>query len=272
MALQPVVVIILAGQRRGVTNALAQEFGVSHKLLVPMLGKPLIAHVLETLSSIEDIAEIRISVEPEAQEAVEHIAAPLAKDGVPITCHPVREGIVASLQEAAQGEDRPFVITTADNVLMSREAFNQVRYALERADGSIGIAERKAILAAHPEGQLRFYWMRDGGWANCNIFGLASQKAFAGTQLFREDGQFKNNPSRFVRAFGLVNVALMALRVIGSKGAARRMGKRFGITIDAVNLTDGRQAIDVDNRRTFDIVEEVLLRDVKDGEPDFRRV
>ena len=38
-------VLVLAAQRAGVVNPLAERAGVSHKCIVPICGKPLIVHV-----------------------------------------------------------------------------------------------------------------------------------------------------------------------------------------------------------------------------------
>ena len=46
---RPFTVVILAAQRAGVVNAVAQDAGVSHKCLAPIAGKPLIVHVIEAL-------------------------------------------------------------------------------------------------------------------------------------------------------------------------------------------------------------------------------
>jgi CTP:molybdopterin cytidylyltransferase MocA len=67
MADAPAIAIVLAGQRRGAVNPLAARAGVTHKCLAPIAGKPLLAHVLEALAATPALAEIRISVEPEAE-------------------------------------------------------------------------------------------------------------------------------------------------------------------------------------------------------------
>ena len=48
MSDRPTIVIILAAQRAGVVNPLAERAGVSHKCLAPIYGKPLIEWVLDT--------------------------------------------------------------------------------------------------------------------------------------------------------------------------------------------------------------------------------
>lgn len=72
----PVPIIVFAGQRAGVTNPLAVRVGVSHKCLAPIRGKPLLAHVLDTLTTLPPVAEIRVSLEPETHGEAQALLAP----------------------------------------------------------------------------------------------------------------------------------------------------------------------------------------------------
>src|SRR6187399_329860 len=85
---RPAVAIVLAGQRNGAVNPLAVRAGVSHKCLVPIGGKPLIAHVLGTLVALPELAEIRISVESAAEHDLRPVVAPFEGRGVPIRLVP----------------------------------------------------------------------------------------------------------------------------------------------------------------------------------------
>ena len=45
-------------------------------------------------------------------------------------------------------------------------------------DGVVMMAEKRDILAAHPDGQRRFYAFRGGAYSNCNLFWLTDDRAF----------------------------------------------------------------------------------------------
>ena len=66
MPASPVTIIVLAGQRAGVVNSLAARAGVSHKCLAPIRGRPLIAHVLDTVTRL-DTAGKSVGIEVRAQ-------------------------------------------------------------------------------------------------------------------------------------------------------------------------------------------------------------
>lgn len=257
----PVTIILLAGQRAGVVNPLAERAGVSHKCLVPIREKPLIAHVLDTVTGLPAVRSIRISLEPAAHGEVAKIAAAYADRGIPIELVASARNIVDSVHAAADGDPGPFLVTTADNVLLTRDGIAQVRERVAQFDGVLALARKANVLAAHPEGQRGFYRFRDDDYANCNIYAIANRKALdAGGEIFRGGGQFMKSVWRMVRAFGAINILMLRLGAYDREEAMRRLGRRIGITVEATEFTDGSLAIDVDNERTFRVCEEILAR------------
>jgi len=257
----PVTIILLAGQRAGVVNPLADRAGVTHKCLVPIRGKPLIARVLDTVTGLPAVRAIRISLEPEAHGDVAKLAEAFADRGIPIEFVANARNIVDSVHIAAGADLGPFLITTADNVLLTRAGIAHVRDQLRLHDGVLALARRASVLAAHPDGQRNFYRFRDDEYANCNIYGLADRKALeAGAEIFRGGGQFMKSVWRMIRAFGPINILMLRLGAYDREEAMRRLGRRLGITVEATEFTDGSLAIDVDNERTYQVCEEILAR------------
>lgn len=261
MPVPPVTVILLAGQRAGVVNPLAARAGVSHKCLVPIRGKPLIAHVLDTLTALPAVRAIRISLEPEAHDEVATLIAAYADCGVAIELHASSPHIVDSALGAAGDDAGPFIFTTADNVLLTPAAVAQVRQELTEVDGVLAVARKESVLAAHPEGQRGFYRVRGGAYANCNIYGLASRAALlSGAEMFRGGGQFMKHAARAIEVLGLHNIVLLRLGYFDLAGAMRTLGRRLGVRARATVFADGALAIDVDNERTYRVCEELLAR------------
>jgi GTP:adenosylcobinamide-phosphate guanylyltransferase len=250
-------IIVLAAQRGGRLDPLAAEAGVTHKCLVPIGGRPLLAHVLAALGEVEGIGSIRICVEPGADDSLRPI---VAASGRPAIFVAAADNIADSVYATAMGTDGPVVITTADNVLLTPEAVRQVMDRLAGGgDAVVALARKESVLAAHPQGQRRFYRFRDGEFSNCNLYGL-SQRGLGLAETFREGGQFAKNPMRIARAFGFLNLLLLRFGLVSLDRAMKRLGKRFRVRASAVVLADGAHAIDVDNRRTYDIAAELLDR------------
>ena len=251
--------IILAAQRSGKLDPLAERASVTHKCLAPILGRPLLSYVLDALVAVPGLARIRICIEPQAVEAVRAVTD--AVTSVPIDFVAAAPTITQSAYASAEGVEGPMVITTADNVNMTAGAVQQMVDAIAGgADAAVALTTKGAVLAAHPEGQRRFYQFSDDAYSNCNIYALSGRKALSAAETFREGGQFAKNPKRLIRAFGLFNVLLMRYKLVSLAGAMKRLSRRFGFRIAPVVLADGAHAVDVDNPRTYDIAEIILKR------------
>ena len=251
-------VIVLAAQRTGVVNPLAERAGVSHKCLVPIAGRPLIVHVLDAVATCPQVGRVRVLVEPEGQEALAPLLASYRESGMAIDLVSSSESIVGSVLSGAQGQQAPYLVTTADNVLLTREAILETLGALETHDAAMNLAARPSVLAVHPRAQRRFYEFRDEGYANCNLYGIAGPHALRAAEVFREGGQFMKNPKRLITAFGLFNILLFRFKMLTLDRARRRISRRFGLRVATLVTPDGTQAVDVDNERTYDIAEMVL--------------
>lgn len=250
-------VIVLGAQRKGVVDPLAARFGTSHKCLVPLMGRPLIAHVLETLGAHNRVDEIVVSVEPELHGDVERIAGEVGA-GRKLRCAPSADNLTDSVVAAAAGHDGPIVITTADNALLEPGSIDAMAESLARCDAAMAFARENAVRAAHSEGQRRFYQFRDGGYSNCNLYGIAHRQALSAAEIFRGGGQFAKKARRIIDAFGLLNLLLLRSRLISMESGLRRISRRVGLTIMPVIIENGSQAIDVDNDRTYAVVAQLL--------------
>jgi GTP:adenosylcobinamide-phosphate guanylyltransferase len=249
--------IILAAQRDGKLDPLAERAGVTHKSLAPILGRPLLNYVLDALMAVPGLSRIRICIEPQAVEAVRAITD--AVTGMPVDFVAAKSTITESAYASAEGVAEPMVITTADNVNLTPGAIQQMVHAIAQgADAAVALATKGAVLAAHPEGQRRFYQFSEDAYSNCNLYALSGPRGLRAAETFREGGQFAKNPKRLIRAFGLLNVLLVRYKLVSLEGAMKRASKRFGFRIDPVVLADGAHAIDVDNARTYDIAEIIL--------------
>ncbi len=247
--------VILAAQRAGHVDPLAEAAGLSHKCLVPIAGVPLIAHVAQALLATPGLVRLRVVVEPT-------MAAPIAA----ALGHPHQLDFVAaadnladSVLAAADGIDGRMVVTTADNVLLTPGAVAQMLDVLASgADAALALATKASVMAAHPSGQRRFYRFSDDEYSNCNLYAFANRKALAAAESFRSGGQFAKKPRRLIGAIGVFNVILFLMHRLSLRGALARLSRRFKLRIEPTVLEDGAHAIDVDNERTYRVAEILL--------------
>jgi CTP:molybdopterin cytidylyltransferase MocA len=253
-------ILILAGKRDGKLDPLAEQAGVSHKAVVPIRGKPLITWVLEAAEAAWPGAPILVSIHDPAVVAHLEIVERLVAAGrlrFPVA----QSGIVESVEAAvAEGDPWPLLITTGDNVLVTPEALRRLHDEAMAADAgaALSIASREQILAAHPEGQRRFYEFRDVAISNCNAYWLRDARALRAAESFRGGGQFIKTPGAILKAFGLWNLIGFRRKWWTLDKAMRNLSRRFRVMIAPVFVTDGALAVDVDNPRTYKIAETLL--------------
>lgn len=254
-------ILVLAGRRSASLDPLAAKLGVSHKALVPVAGEAMVGRVLRIAAEAFPQAPLFVSVEDFSIIAAEPTVARLAAEGR-LTPVGAEHHIVDSVVEASRTTGFPILLTTADNVLMTVEGFRSIAEAgsADGVDGVVMMAEKQDILAAHPDGQRRFYKFRGGAYSNCNLFWIDRAHAFDAIESFRYGGQFAKRKKDAVKALGLTALFLYASGLVTLEGMFRHFSRRFGVNIRALVAKDGRLAIDVDNERTHRVAEEILGR------------
>ncbi|MEM6908570.1 MAG: NTP transferase domain-containing protein [Pseudomonadota bacterium] len=256
-----VTALVMAGKRSGVLDPLAERAGVAQKCVVPVNGVPMVARVVEQVAACERIGNIRIVAhEPDEIAALPSIAA-LIETGR-LTFAEGKFNIVDSVFAAAEGAEFPLMITTADNCLVTPEGYTEfIAKCLDAKDGgAAGLARKEAVQAADPEGQKKFYQFRDGGFSNCNLYWLGSERALGAAEIMRQGGQFVKFPRRIIKAFGLMNLIRFRLGTGSKEKLFEQISRRFGIKLVPIELSDGHYAIDVDNERTFAVTQKILKR------------
>jgi CTP:molybdopterin cytidylyltransferase MocA len=258
-------VAILAAQRAGIINPIAARFGVSHKCLAPICGRPLIAWVFDTVAATPGVTRVRIAIEPDGEAGVEPLTATLRAAGIAVDFVGAANNLADSVRACASGVSGPLILTTADNVNLSVTAMEQAATAL--ADGAeviFSLARREDVLAARGEidgpafAHVGPYKFREGRFSNCNLYALNGNGALAAAEMFREGGQFSKQRGRLIRAVGLWNVALYLMKLLTLDSAGARLSRRFRVRIRPIVFADGAQAIDVDNDKTYAHSERIL--------------
>lgn len=255
-------VVILAGQRAGARDPLAVAAGVSHKALAPVAGVPMLVRTLRTVAAALPDAPLLLSIEDaHVLDGLPDVAA-LRAAGRLRTVE-ARANLVDSVLACADAAGTPLILTTADNVLVTPAALRRLAAFLRAspADAVMCMARREAVLAAHPEGQRKFYRFRDGEFSNCNLYAFRTDRALRVAEAFREGGQFVKHPARIARAFGLANLLHFRMGTRTLLRTCQAVGRRFGVDLQPLVMADGRLSIDVDNERTLRVTEEILARE-----------
>ncbi|NOT58240.1 MAG: NTP transferase domain-containing protein, partial [Deltaproteobacteria bacterium] len=116
----PFTVLLLAG-RRGPTDPVAQHAGVSHKILVPIVGVPMIVRVVRSLRAVPSVKRIVMSLDdPTILDGLVELR-PLIEAGVVRVHHTQGRSPSESVLQyfTSQPEHEPLIVTTADHPLLT---------------------------------------------------------------------------------------------------------------------------------------------------------
>lgn len=258
---KPVVAIVLAGQRPG-PDRVAAPFGLRTKALVPVLGRPMIDRVLEVLQASPHIASVIIAEDASLDplSTAPGVAAALA-DGF-ATFTPSFPKISESVEKTieAQGSDATYLITTADNPLITTAVINDFLAGANDADIGIGMAEKQVIEAKYPDIPRTYYRFSDAAISGANLFCVSGAEGLKAIRFWAYMEQHRKNPVRLFSKFGLGNLALMVTRRLTLTAAFDRASRKIGCTIKPVLLPHAEAAIDVDKPVDLLIAEAIIAR------------
>lgn len=252
--------LVLAAQRPGIVDPLAQKGGVSHKCLIDMDGTPMIERVLDSLKGSENIGQILISIDdPDALLILDSVRDDV-KNGV-VKMVQSGQNLYSSVTNAlGETTDFPVIICTADNALQTAEMIDHfcAEFSKSKADAGVSVTPAELIWSKYPEGQRRPYTLSDGKFSNCNLYGIRTRQCLIAAKPFEGGGQFGKSSKRILQAFGIFNLVLYKYGRLSLDGVFTRISKRLGIRIRPVIMPFAEAPIDVDNERTERIALRVL--------------
>jgi len=253
-------ILILAGRRPGATDPLATAHDVADKCLVPVAGRPMIAHVLHAAAA-SGAAQIFVSTHHLGLLA--DLDDPVVKLlGNRLIIVPSAGNLADSVLAVAGVATFPLLITTADNCLLTPETIVEIGAEAARLEVEVGVAlaRREDVLAVHPEGQRRFYEFSDVAVSNCNAYWIGHPGALKATEAFRGGGQFVKKPLRVMQAFGLINLLRFRFGMGPIHHIFARISRHMNVEVAPLLVSNGATAIDVDNERSLRVTEALLAQ------------
>jgi GTP:adenosylcobinamide-phosphate guanylyltransferase len=252
--------IILAGQRPGI-DPLAQQFGQTYKALVEVGGQPMLAWVGSTLAARADVKRIVIVAQkPEA--LLEHPATSWLRDEDKVALRDCGDSIAEAVADTVRAMPNayPFLVTTADNVLLDDAMIDHFWVGAGDADIAVALVERQVLEAAYPGNRRTWLPFRGGQYSGANLFWLGSPKALEIVAVWRRVEQQRKKARAVLGAFGIGLSLMIGLRLLTLRDAIERVGRRFGLTAKAVLLAQAEACIDVDKPSDHAMVEEILRK------------
>lgn len=232
--------LILAGSRAE-ADPLAASEGVSHKALILLEGRPLLARVHAALA---EAGIERIAVSANDPQVVALARALGAEVIAP------ERGPSGSVARAYAQLGAPLLVTTADHALLqARWVRDFVAETPKGADVAVLMAARGAVEAALPG--TRRTWLRfaDGEWSGCNLFHIASTRGSLAIATWQQVEAERKRPWRIAARLGVGTLWSYWRGRLTLADALARLGHRIGIEAALVAAHDGLAAVDVDKAR-----------------------
>lgn len=244
--------VVLAGTRpQGDPLAIGQ--GVSHKGLIEIRGKTLLARVVEAVQAA-GAQEVAVSCSDPAiaAHAIELGATPIE----------AAAGPSASVAHAFARAGPPLVVTTCDHALLQPGWIRHLVTRSGESDVSVMLARREAIERAAPGSRRTYLRFADGEWSGCNLFLLNTPEAARAIDVWKGIEANRKRPWKIVAKLGPATLLDYALRRLSLAEGLARLGRRIGIDAALVEASDGLAAVDVDSAADLTDVETLL----NDGE------
>lgn len=245
--------VLLAGSRPG-GDPLAAHFGAASKALIPLGGQPMILRPLAALLASADVGEIiLLAHEPDALRAVlpPDRRVRVERSGATIA------GSIAAL--CADPATRwPLLITTADHALLDAATIDEFLRSAGGSDVAVGVVEEAALMARLPGTRRTWLRFRGGAVTGANLFALKSATVAPAIALWRLVEQDRKKGWRVILLAGPVTLAGAALRLLSLDQVMARVGKRIGLAITAVRLSNPLAGVDVDTVDDHRLVSAIL--------------
>lgn len=251
-------VILLAGQRPGI-DPLAGHFGQPYKALIDVAGRPMLDRVARTIAARGDVAQVFILAQ-QAGALLDHPQTRwIAGDArfIPRDCG---DSVVQSIIDTLDAETGayPFLLTTADNVLLDDAMITAFVGGAGGADLGVALVERRTLEAAYPGNRRTWLPFRGGAYSGANLFWLGSPAALRGLAVWRRIEQQRKKARAVLGAFGAGLSLMIALRLLNLDQAVARVGRRLGLGARAIVLPYAEACIDVDKLSDHAMAEAIL--------------
>ena len=245
--------VVLAGSRPG-RDPFAEAHGTDLKALIPVAGGPMVARPVGALLESAQISRVLVLA-----QNPQRIAQVLPKDER-LAVAPSGATIASTLAQLLCNPSTafPILVTTADHALLDRQMIEDFCAEAAGSDVAIGLVERRSLLSRLPTTERTWLKFRGGAYSGANLFGFGSAKSLTAIELWRSVEQDRKKGWRMIAALGpaMLMGAVLRLRTLDQSLAS--VGRRLGLSIRAIELSNPLAAVDVDKEADHALVTAIL--------------
>ena len=245
--------LVLAGSRPG-RDPFAEQFGNDIKALIAVAGEPMVRRPVRALLDSESVADVVV-----LSQAPDRIA-----DVIPKSWNVAERRSGSTIAETIlticndPKTQWPLLVTTADHALLDSATVDEFCRGATGADLAVGVVERRWLMARFPDAQRTWLKFRGGAFTGANLFALGSPKVAPAIELWRSVEQDRKKGWQLVKVAGPMLLAGALLRLLSIDDVLARVGRKLGLTIRAVQLSNPVAGVDVDKPADHTLVEAIL--------------
>ena len=171
------------------------------------------------------------------------------------------EGTIASTLDAILSDPTtqfPLLVTTADHALLDPAMIEEFCAKAAGADVAIGMVERRALMARLPNTGRTWLSFRGGAYSGANLFAFGGPRAANAVALWRSVEQDRKKGWRMIAALGPALLLGAVLRIRTLDQTLEAVGRRLGLSIRKVELSNPLAAVDVDKPADHQLVTAII--------------
>jgi len=245
--------LLLAGSRPA-GDPLARSMMVGHKALIPIAGEPMVLRPLRALLTNDKVGDIIVLTQDPAD------LRPVLPDDRRIQVQESGATIAGTIAEliSKRAAHFPVLVTTADHALLDTQMIGEFTGKAEGADLAIGVVEQRSLLARLPHTKRTWLHFRGGAYTGANLFAFGSSKVLPAIERWRSVEQDRKKGWRVLAAVGPALLLGAVLRVRTLDQSVASVGRKLGIKIRAIALSNPLAGVDVDKPDDHALVEDIL--------------
>jgi GTP:adenosylcobinamide-phosphate guanylyltransferase len=245
--------VVLAGSRPG-RDLFAAQYGADVKALIPLSGEPMVRRPVRALLASEQIGDVIV-----LSQAPDAIIDSLPKDKR-LTFRKSGDTIASTMLELCfeRGTKWPLLVTTADHALLDAAMVDEFCRAARDEDVAVGVVERETLLRRLPDTKRTWLRFRGGAYTGANLFALKSPKVAAAIELWRSVEQDRKKGWRIISLLGPIVLIGAVLRLLSIDDVLARLGRKIGLNVCAVRLSNPLAGVDVDKPDDHALAEAIL--------------
>lgn len=245
--------IVLAGSRPG-GDPFARQFGNDIKALIAVGGEPMVRRPVRSLLASANVGEVIILT-----QAPDRIAAVIPTDPRVEVRH--SRGTIAETMLELCSDLRtrwPLLVTTADHALLDTATIDEFCAEAAGADLAVGLVEQARLMERFPNAERTWLKFRGGAYTGANLFVIGSPNGASAIRLWRSVEQDRKKGWRVIALLGPLVLAGTVLRLLSLDDVAKRLGRKLGLKIKAIRLSNPIAGVDVDKPSDHTLVEAIL--------------